>query len=120
MDGVFRAGLGGKLGSGKQWWSWIHIDDAVGLLLHAADDGAVRGPMNGVSPHPVTNAEFTRAYGRAIHRPTLFVVPKFALRVAFGEKSVVVLSSQRASPAVAQRTGYAFRHPHLDEAMATL
>lgn len=120
MELPFRAGLGGKLGSGKQWWSWVHIDDAIGLLLHAAADPSVSGPMNVVAPEPVTNAAFTRAYGRAIHRPTIFPVPELALRVAFGEKSVVLLSSQRARPAVAERSGYAFRHPRIDEAMAAV
>jgi hypothetical protein len=115
---LFRAGLGGRLGNGKQWMSWIHVDDVVGVLLHAAREPAVRGPMNAVAPTPVTNAEFTRALGKALHRPALLPAPTFALRAALGEMADVVLASQRVLPEVALRTGYAFRHTTLEGALA--
>ena len=113
----FRMGVGGRLGSGKQWMSWIHLDDVAGLLLHAAWNREIRGAMNVVSPHPVTNIQFTRALGRALHRPAFMAVPGGALRVAFGEMSEVLTGSQRVFPRVAQRTGYAFQHPDLEAAL---
>jgi len=116
----FRMGAGGRLGSGKQWMPWIHIDDVVGVLLHAARTAAVRGPINAVSPHPVTNAEFTRALGHAVHRPAFLPVPKTALRIAFGEMSEILMASQRVLPRVAERTGYAFKHPELEGALAAV
>lgn len=117
---VFRAGLGGKLGSGQQWFPWIHLDDAVGILLHALDDGRARGALNAVSPGPVTNEEFTRALGHALHRPALFTVPRAALALAMGEMGSVLLDSQRVMPKRALEQGFAFRHPGLDEALRSL
>jgi uncharacterized protein (TIGR01777 family) len=114
----FKLGAGGRLGSGKQWMPWIHLDDVVGVLLHAARNEVVRGAMNAVSPQPVTNAEFTRALGRALHRPAFLSMPKAALRIAFGEMSEVVMASQRVLPRVAESTGYNFRHPGLEGALA--
>ncbi|MEO8182245.1 MAG: TIGR01777 family oxidoreductase [Deltaproteobacteria bacterium] len=114
----FRLGLGGKLGSGQQWMSWIHLDDAVGLLLHAAERKDLRGPINVVSPTPVTNQDFTRELARALGRPALLAVPRLALQLAFGELSEVLLESQRAVPRVAQQVGYAFAHPELRSALA--
>ena len=116
----FKLGAGGRLGSGKQWMPWIHIDDAVGVLLHASRTAAVRGGMNAVSPHPVTNAEFTRALGHAVHRPAFLTVPKTALRIAFGEMSEILMASQRVLPRVAERAGYAFKHNELDGALAAV
>ena len=116
----FKLGAGGRLGSGKQWMPWIHIDDVVGVLLHASRTAAVRGGMNAVSPHPVTNAEFTRALGHAVHRPAVLPVPKTALRIAFGEMSEILMASQRVLPRVAERTGYAFKHTELDGALAAV
>ncbi len=116
----FKMGAGGRLGSGKQWMPWIHIDDVVGVLLHAARTAAVRGAINAVSPHPVTNAEFTRALGHAVHRPAFLPVPKTALRIAFGEMSEILMASQRVLPRVAERTGYAFEHTGLDRALAAV
>jgi len=115
---AFRLGAGGKLGSGRQWMPWVHVDDVVGILLHALREERVRGPLNAVGPRPVTNAELTRALGRALHRPAVLAVPAFALRVAFGELSEVLTASQRALPAVAERTGYAFHHAELAGALA--
>ncbi len=116
----FKMGVGGRLGSGAQWMPWIHIDDVVGLLMHAVRTPTALGAMNGVSPQPVTNAEFTRALGRAVHRPALLPVPRIALRVAFGEMSEVLVASQRVVPRVAERTGYRFEHAVLDGALAAV
>jgi uncharacterized protein (TIGR01777 family) len=114
----FRLGLGGRLGSGQQWMSWIHLDDAVGLLLHAAERKDLRGPINVVSPTPVTNQDFTRQLARALDRPALLAVPRLALNLALGEVSDVLLESQRVVPRVALRSGYAFAHPELGSALA--
>lgn len=116
----FKLGAGGRLGSGKQWMPWIHIDDVVGVLLHASRTAAVRGAINAVSPHPVTNGEFTRALGRAVHRPAFIPVPKTALRIACGEMSEILMASQRVLPRVVERTGYAFKHTELDDALAAV
>jgi hypothetical protein len=112
----FRLGLGGRLGSGRQWMSWIHIDDLIGLLLYAGPRH-ISGPMNAVAPNPVTNREFTRELARALRRPAIFPVPEFALKLAFGEMAGVLLASQRVVPAVAQRTGYRFQYPELADAL---
>lgn len=114
----FRLGLGGKLGSGQQWMSWIHLADAVGLLLHAAERKDLRGPINLVSPTPVTNQEFTRELGRSLDRPALLSVPRLALNLALGEVSDVLLESQRVIPRVAQQSGYTFAYPELGPALA--
>ena len=116
----FRLGAGGRLGSGQQWMPWIHVDDLVGLLVHAAAHDQVRGAMNAAAPRPVTNADFTRALGRALHRPAILPVPSLALRVLLGEMSEVLTASQRVLPTVAERTGFAFRYPDLDGALAAL
>ncbi len=113
----FKLGLGGRLASGRQWMSWVHVDDVVGILLHAAERDQVRGPINAVAPQPVTNREFTAALGHALHRPTLFPVPGFALRLGFGQFAEVLLASQRVLPRVAERTGYAYRYPTLAAAL---
>jgi uncharacterized protein len=118
--GPFRAGAGGTMAGGRQWMPWLHIDDLVGLLLHAATNQGVRGPMNAVAPHPVTNRDFTRALAHAVHRPALLPVPAFALRLLLGQMSEVVTASARALPALAERTGYVFRHPELHGALAAL
>ena len=114
----FKLGAGGRLGSGKQWVSWVHIDDVVGALVHASRSTAVRGAMNAVSPHPVTNADFTRQLGHAVHRPAVLPIPKTALRIAFGELGETLVASQRVLPRVAERTGYAFKYANLDGALA--
>ncbi|MFC1642126.1 TIGR01777 family oxidoreductase [Myxococcota bacterium] len=113
----FRLGLGGYLGKGRQWMPWIHVDDVVGLLLHAARNATVQGPMNVVSPSPVTNRVFTRTLGLALSRPALLPVPRLGLRVALGEMSQILLASQRALPKVAQDTGYRFRFDELRPAI---
>ncbi|HEY8515403.1 MAG TPA: TIGR01777 family oxidoreductase [Candidatus Binatia bacterium] len=116
----FRAGLGGRLGSGKQWMSWIHLDDMVGLLQFALENPNVSGVLNAVAPNPVTNAELTRELGRALGRPTLLPAPKLALELALGEMASVLFESQRVVPRRAQELGYAFCWPTLAPALAEL
>lgn len=117
---LFRAGLAGRLGAGTQWVPWIHVDDVVGLLIHAATNDAVRGPLNAVAPDPVTNEAFTRALARAVRRPAVLAAPRSVLQLALGEMASVVLASQRVVPNAAVRTGYRFAHRTLDEALAAL
>lgn len=114
----FRMGAGGKLGNGRQWMPWIHLDDEVGILLHAMNDARLHGAINAVGPRPVTNAEFTRALGHAMHRPSFLRVPKLSLRLALGEMSELLTASQRVLPTEAERTGYTFKHPELAGALA--
>lgn len=116
----FKLGIGGRLGSGKQWTSWIHIDDAVNLILFALENGQVRGALNATAPDPVTNAQFTRELARVLHRPAIFPVPPLALRLMFGEMAGVVLASQRVLPAAAQAAGFEFRYSDLPPALANL
>jgi uncharacterized protein len=113
----FRMGLGGRLGPGTQWMSWIHLDDLVAMLLFALRESTLRGVLNATSPHPVTNAEFTRALAHAAHRPAVIPVPAFALRLLFGEMSEVLLGSQRAVPEAALRAGFEFRYPEIGAAL---
>jgi len=114
---LFRLGLGGRIGSGRQWFSWIHLDDLVELLRYALENQDVAGPINGVAPHPVTNAAFTDELGRALHRPVLLPVPAALLRAALGEMSAVLLASQRVEPRSAQQLGFAFHYPSLQAAL---
>ena len=114
----FKMGVGGRLGSGRQWMSWIHLEDVVSLIEFAIANEALRGPVNATAPHPVTNAEFTKALGKALHRPTVFPVPAFALQLLFGEMSQVILGSQRAIPEVAERAGFSFRYSDAGSALA--
>ncbi len=117
----FKLGLGGRLGSGEQWTSWVHLADVVGLLLHAAKTESLSGPLNVVAPTPVTNDELARAMGRSLRRPALLPAPALALRVAMGEMADgLLLASQRASAAKAISSGYAFRYPTIDAALAEL
>lgn len=114
----FKLGLGGRLGSGRQWMPWIHIDDMVGVLLHAAAHDDVEGPMNAAAPRPVTNREFTKVLAATLHRPAIFPVPRPLLKLAVGELAeVLLLASQRTAPQVALRTGFEFRFPDLKPAM---
>lgn len=117
---IFRAGLGGRLGSGRQWMSCIHVDDVAGLALWAIKNDAVRGPLNAVMPQPVTNAEFTRDLARFVHRPALFPVPAFVLRVALGRLSSLLLDSSRVRPRVAESLDFPYRCRTLHEAFARL
>ncbi|MCW5969623.1 MAG: TIGR01777 family oxidoreductase [Blastocatellales bacterium] len=117
---AFRLGIAGNLGDGRQWFPWIHQADTVGIIRHALLNDAVRGPINAVAPDIVTNAEFTKALGRALKRPTFFSAPAFALSLVLGEMAEVVLASQRVLPHVAEATGYRFRFPGLEEALKDL
>jgi len=116
----FRLGLGGRLGSGHQWMSWIHIEDLVALIVFLLKESTVRGVFNATSPFPVTNRDFTRGLAEAVHRPAIFPVPAFALRLMFGEMSEVLLASQRALPDAAQRAGFIFQHPDIFAALAQI
>lgn len=114
----FRMGLGGKLGSGEQYMSWITLDDAVGAIEHALENKTLRGPVNVVAPEPVTNREFTKAMGSALSRPTIFPVPAFAARLVFGEMAdATLLSSQRAEPALLKESGFVFKYPEIEGAL---
>ena len=115
---IFRLGLGGVVASGAQWYSWIHIDDQIGIYLHAID--GVDGVLNATAPHPVKNRDFTHALGRAVHRPTLFPVPGFAPSLLLGEGGVILTEGQRVVPERTLATGYTFRFPELDEALRSL
>jgi uncharacterized protein (TIGR01777 family) len=117
---AFRLGVGGRMGSGRQYLSWVHLEDAVGLLHHALEREELRGPMNVTAPEPVTNADFARALGAALGRPALLPLPAFALKLALGEMSVTALGGQRVLPERARESGYVFRHPELAEALRSL
>jgi len=117
---LFRAGLGARLGSGAQWMSWIHLDDVVALLAHAATHRDVVGIVNAVAPSPLRHADFTRALAREVRRRPLLRVPAVALRWLLGEAATIVLASQRVLPAAIQRTGFTFRFPHLEAALDDL
>jgi len=115
----FRAGLGGPLGAGKQWMSWIHLQDLVSLFRHVLEN-PVSGAVNGTAPHPVTNAEFTRQLAGTLRRPAFLPVPGFALRALFGEMSEVLLSGQRVVPFAAETSGFRFAWPELGPALRHL
>jgi len=114
----FKLGLGGPIGGGKQWMSWIHRVDAIALILFLLRESTVRGAFNACSPHPVTNAEFTKALAEAVHRPAIVPVPELAVKLLFGEMSRVVLDSQRAIPDAAVRAGFTFKYPDVYGALA--
>ncbi|HUY13633.1 MAG TPA: TIGR01777 family oxidoreductase [Terriglobia bacterium] len=114
----FRMGLGGVLGSGRQYMSWIRIDDLVGAIQHCLTSDGLSGPVLAVAPHPVTNREFTKTLGRVLSRPTLFPVPAFVLRMAFGELAdALLLASARATPGRLLASGYRFLFPELEPAL---
>ena len=116
----FKLGVGGRLGSGQQWMSWVHIADLMALITFLMKESTVRGVFNATSPFPVTNREFTRALADAVHRPAIFPVPAFALKLMFGEMSQVLLASQRVIPDAAQRAGFVFQHPDIFAALAQI
>jgi uncharacterized protein (TIGR01777 family) len=114
----FRMGMGGKLGGGQQYISWISIDDAVGAIEHALTNNSLRGPVNVVAPSSVTNHEFTKTLGHVLSRPTIFPVPAFAARLIFGEMAdATLLSSQRVEPARLKESGFVFKFPELEGAL---
>jgi uncharacterized protein (TIGR01777 family) len=118
----FRLGVGGHVGTGKQWLPWIHIDDEIGLIRYAMGNASVSGGLNAVAPEPVTNAELTTALGRALKRPTVFAAPAFALRIALGGEMAeeLILASQRAMPVRTLESGFKFKHPLLEPALKDL
>ncbi len=114
----FKLGVGGKVGSGEQWWSWVALDDAVAAYLFALEQ-PLEGPVNVTAPQTGTNADFTRALGRALHRPAILPAPAFAIRLAFGEMgTTMLLEGQHVVPAKLLRSGFAFGYPDLDSALA--
>jgi len=114
----FRLFAGGRVGSGDQYWSWIHLDDWTRLVRWAIDSPEIKGPINLTAPSPVTNREFTAALAHALHRPALAPAPAFALRLLLGEMAdAVILSGQRVLPATAMRNGFEFRYPDLQSAL---
>jgi len=136
---LFKIGAGGKLGSGRQWMSWVTLEDVVGILRFAIENASVRGtgnvasvtsainaaPVRGalniVSPQPLQNAEFTKAIAKTMHRPALFPAPAFALRIALGEMAdALLLSSQRVAPQALEKLGYRFLHPDLNSALSAI
>jgi len=118
----FRLGLGGRIGSGRQWWSWISIDDEVGAIGHALVDDSLRGPLNLTAPEPVTNAEFAKTLGKVVGRPAILPVPVPALKLVFGKEMVqeMFLAGQRVAPEGLERSGYRFRHLRLEDALRQL
>jgi hypothetical protein len=120
MSTPFRLGLGGRIGNGRQWMSWIHLQDLVRLIAFLLPESTVRGVFNAVSPHPVRNAEFTRALAAALHRPAVFPIPAFLLKLLFGEMAQVLLASQRAMPDAITRAGFTFDYPEVFGALAEI
>ncbi len=116
----FRLGIGGRIGDGRQWMSWIHLEDAANLTLFALGNPAVRGAVNATAPSPVTNLEFTSKLARALGRTAVLPVPQAALRLLFGEMAEVTLGSQRVIPQAAERAGFEFQYPELAPALANV
>ncbi len=117
----FRMGIGGRIGDGKQWMSWIALDDVIGALQFALTNDGLSGPVNFVAPNPVTNAEFTKALGRALSRPTFFPIPAFGVRLAFGEMAdALLLSSQRVEPSKLGDSNYQFTYTNLESALRAI
>src|SRR5262245_14019136 len=117
----FRLGMGGVVGSGKQYISWIALDDVLGIMHHALNTATLGGPVNVVTPQPVTNSDFTKTLGKVLGRPTMIPMPAFAARLAFGEMAdALLLASTRVVPVRLQASGYAFQEPELEGALRHL
>jgi len=116
---LFRLGLGGKLGNGKQWWSWITLHDVIRAITFLLEN-PVSGPVNLTSPNPVTNQEFTSALARAMHRPALFPAPAFTLKLALGGFSSEILGSKKVTPQVLTEAGFTWDYPHITTALSAL
>jgi uncharacterized protein len=117
----FKLGVGGKIGDGRQYMSWIALDDVVGAIQFILANASIAGPVNLVAPQPATNAEFTKTLGRVLSRPTILPMPAFAARLAFGEMAdALLLSSTRVAPQVLTAAGYRFRQPELEPALRYL
>lgn len=117
---IFKAGVGGRLGSGRQWMSCIHVDDVAGMALWAVEKEIIRGPLNAVMPQSSTNAEFTRDLARAVHRPAVFPVPSFVLHTVLGRMASMLLQSSRVRPAVAEKQLYGFAFADLPAALTAI
>jgi uncharacterized protein len=118
---IFKLGGGGRIGNGRQWWSWVALDDVVGTIHHALENDSVEGPVNVGSPNPLTNAEYTKVLGKVLNRPTVVAVPAPAIRIAIGGMAdALLLASQRMEPAKLKETGYDFRYPELEGALRHL
>jgi len=113
----FRLGLGGRIGSGEQWMSWVHMDDYLAMIHRLLEDDTLEGAFNATAPNPVTNREFTETLARVLHRPALLPVPAWFLRMALGEMSRLLLGGQRVIPARFRQAGFAFRYPDLEPAL---
>ena len=116
----FKLGLGGILGRGKQYMPWIHIQDMINIIMHSLNNQDVCGPINCVSPQPVTNYEFTKTMGSILRRPTIFPVPGFILKVVFGEASCVLLDSQRVEPCQLVKNKFSWNFEHIKDALRNL
>jgi len=118
---IFRLGVGGKIGSGRQYWPWVAIDDVVGAIVHTLTTGSLEGPINVVVPDPPTNAQYTRALGRVLNRPAIFPLPAPAARLMLGQVAdELLLASQRVEPAKLRESGYEYRYPELEGAFRHL
>ncbi|MBW3584255.1 MAG: DUF1731 domain-containing protein, partial [Euryarchaeota archaeon] len=115
----FKVGLGGRVGSGDQPFPWIHRTDAAWALLFCIENNALEGPVNVVAPQVITNEEFTKAFGDALHRPTIFPVPEFGLELVYGEGAGVLTSGQKVVPRKLKDAGFEWRHPTIQEALNT-
>jgi uncharacterized protein (TIGR01777 family) len=113
----FKLGIGGPVAGGRQYMPWIHLDDVVGIYLQAIDDANWTGPVNASAPEPVTNRQFSRALGRALHRPAVAPIPGFAIRALYGDMAEIVTEGQRAIPRRTLELGYRFQYTDLDEAL---
>ena len=116
----FKLGLGGKIGDGRQWMSWIHIDDHIALTEHLLTSGKLEGPFNATAPNPVTNAEFTRTLANCLHRPALLHIPAWLLKLMLGEMAELLLGSQRVLPKKAQVSGFKFSFETLQPALSDI
>ena len=115
----FRLGLGGPIGSGRQWMSWVHVNDVVGIALDALSNERLDGAVNATAPDPVRNREFARALGRVLHRPAVLPTPVFGLKLMFGEFAEILATGQRVVPEAALGAGYTFSHTDLERALAS-
>ena len=117
----FKLGLGGKIGTGTQWMPWIHLHDMVALIAHCISDESLTGPINATAPQPVTNADFTKALGHALHRPTLLTMPAMMIELLMGQMGEeLLLSGKRVLPVKIEQAGFQFRYQRLDEALADI
>jgi uncharacterized protein (TIGR01777 family) len=117
---TFRFGMGAVMGTGAQYWSWVHLEDTVGIFMHALEREDMRGPVNGCAPEPVPQRDFSRGLAQALHRPLLFRAPAFALRLALGEMADTLLQSQRADAGKLAGHGFRFAYPTLASALGNI